>query len=66
LRRDDGKPREAPTAEPRTALLTDRKGRRVLVERFEQKPPDPEPAVRKIRHQRRRSPGPRRQRPRDR
>ena len=36
LRRDDGKPREAPTAEPRTALLTDRKGRRVLVERFGQ------------------------------
>ena len=66
LRRDDGKPREAPTAEPRTALLTDRKGRRVLVERFGQTHSDPEPAVRKTRHQRRRSPGPRRQRPRDR
>jgi 23S rRNA pseudouridine2605 synthase len=65
-RRDDGKPREAPTAEPRTALLTDRKGRRVLVERFGQTHSDPEPAVRKTRHQRRRSPGPRRQRPRDR
>ena len=66
LRRDDGKPREAPTAEPRTALLTDRKGRRVLVERIGQKPPDTVPAARKARHQRRRSPGPRRQRPRDR
>ena len=66
LRRDDGKPREAPTAEPRTALLTDRKGRRVLVEHIGQKPPDTVPAVRKARHQRRRSPGPRRQRPRDR
>jgi 23S rRNA pseudouridine2605 synthase len=65
-RRDDGKPREAPTAEPRTALLTDRKGRRVLVERFGQTQSDPEPVVRKTRHQRRRSPGPRRQRPRDR
>ncbi len=66
LRRDDGKPREAPTAEPRTALLTDRKGRRVLVEHIGQKPPDTVPAARKARHQRRRSPGPRRQRPRDR
>jgi 23S rRNA pseudouridine2605 synthase len=69
LRRDDGKPREAPTAEPRTALLTDRKGRRVLVERFGQRQSDPEPAVRETRHQRRPSRGPdrpRRQRPRDR
>jgi 23S rRNA pseudouridine2605 synthase len=69
LRRDDGKRHEAPTAEPRTALLTDRKGRRVLVERFGQRQSDPEPAVRKTRHQRRPSRGPdrpRRQRPRDR
>jgi 23S rRNA pseudouridine2605 synthase len=69
LRRDDGKPREAPTAEPRTALLTDRKGRRVLVERFGQRQSDPEPAVRETRRQRRPSRGPnrpRRQRLRDR
>jgi hypothetical protein len=49
--------------------LTDRKGRRVLVERFGQRQSDPEPAVRKTRHQRRPSRGPdrpRRQRPRDR
>ena len=67
-RREDGKPRETPTAEPRTALLTDRKGRRVLVERTGQKPPNSVPAARKTRDQRRPSPGPRRpgQRRRDR
>jgi 23S rRNA pseudouridine2605 synthase len=64
-RRGDGKSRETPTAEPRTALLTDRKGRRVLVERIGQKPPDRVPAAAgKTRHWRRPSPGPRRPGPR--
>ncbi len=64
-RRDDEKPREAATAKPRTALLTDRKGRRVLVERFGQPPSEAAPA-RKTRHLRRRSSTPRHQRRRDR
>jgi 23S rRNA pseudouridine2605 synthase len=61
-RREDGTPRETPTAQSRTALLTDRKGRRVLVERFGQKPPNAEPEVRGPRHhdQRRPARGPRR------
>jgi 23S rRNA pseudouridine2605 synthase len=67
-RREDGTPRETPTAQSRTALLTDRKGRRVLVERFGQKPPNAAPAVRGPRHhdQRRppRRPGPPRRRDR--
>lgn len=64
-RRDDEKPREAATAKPRTALLTDRKGRRVLVERFGQPPSEAAPAC-KTRHLRRRSSTPRHQRRRDR
>jgi 23S rRNA pseudouridine2605 synthase len=52
-RRDDSTPRETPTAQSRTALLTDRKGRRVLVERFGEKPPSAEPVVRGPRHQQR-------------
>ena len=59
-RRDDEKPREAATAKPRAALLTDRKGRRVLVERFGQ-PPSKEAPARNTRHTpRRRSSSPRR------
>jgi 23S rRNA pseudouridine2605 synthase len=65
-RRDDEKPREAATAKPRAALLTDRKGRRVLVERFGQ-PPSEEAPARKTRHTPRRRPSPpRRPRRRDR
>ena len=37
-RRDDEMPRERPTDKPRAGLLTDRKGRRVLVERIGQAP----------------------------
>jgi 23S rRNA pseudouridine2605 synthase len=37
-RRDDETPRERPTDKPRAGLLTDRKGRRVLVERIGQAP----------------------------
>ena len=65
-RRDDGTPREAATAKPRAALLTDRKGRRVLVERFGQ-PPSEEAPPRQTRHTPRRRPSPpRRPRRRDR
>ena len=64
-RRDDETPREAATAKPRTALLTDRKGRRVLVERLGQ-PPSEQAPVRKGRRARRASPAPRWQRRRDR
>ena len=64
-RRDDEKPRETATAKPRAALLTDRKGRRVLVERFGQAPSDAAPA-RKARTPRRAAPAPRRPRRRDR
>jgi 23S rRNA pseudouridine2605 synthase len=61
-RRDDEKPRQAATAKPRAALLTDRKGRRVLVERFGE-PPSQEVPASKTRHsQRRRSTPPRQQR----
>jgi 23S rRNA pseudouridine2605 synthase len=61
-RREDGAPRETPTAQSRTALLTDRKGRRVLVERFGQKPPNAEPEVRGPRNHNQQRParGPRR------
>jgi 23S rRNA pseudouridine2605 synthase len=66
-RRDDEKPREAATAKPRSALLTDRKGRRVLVQRFGQPPPPEEAPARKMRHTPRRgSSPPRRPRRRDR
>jgi 23S rRNA pseudouridine2605 synthase len=62
--RDDEKPRQAATAKPRAALLTDRKGRRVLVERFG-RPPSEEAPTRKTRHTPRRRPSPpRQQRPR--
>jgi 23S rRNA pseudouridine2605 synthase len=61
-RRDDEKSREPATAKPRAALLTDRKGRHVLVERFGQAPSEEAP-VRKTRHPpRRRSSPPGRQR----
>ncbi len=48
-RRDDEKPRERSAGEPRAGLVKDRKGRRVLVERFVQAPsqPSPERAPRK-------------------
>jgi 23S rRNA pseudouridine2605 synthase len=64
-RRDDEKPHEAATAKPRSALLTDRKGRRVLVERFGQPTPEAAPA-RKSHTPRRRWSPPRRPRRRDR
>jgi 23S rRNA pseudouridine2605 synthase len=64
-RREDRAPRETPIAQSRTALLTDRKGRRVLVERFGQKPSNAEPEFRGPRHHNQRRPprGPRRPRP---
>ncbi len=42
-RRDDDKWREQASTEPRAGLLRDRKGRRVLVERFGQAAPGPAP-----------------------
>jgi 23S rRNA pseudouridine2605 synthase len=63
--RDDEKPREPSTGERRAALLTDRKGRRVLVERFGQAPADPAPAG-KTRNPRHRSSAPRGRRRRSR
>ena len=64
-RRHDETPRETATAKPRNALLTDRKGRRVLVERFGQAPSE-KAAERETRQPRRRSPQPRHRRRRDR
>jgi 23S rRNA pseudouridine2605 synthase len=49
-RRDDGKRPEPAPGQPRAGLLTDRKGRRVLVERFEQaSAPPPRQGARKPR-----------------
>jgi 23S rRNA pseudouridine2605 synthase len=42
-RRDDGAPVQEAPGKPRAGLLTDRKGRRVLVERFSQESPAPAP-----------------------
>ena len=42
-RRDDEKPDERSSAKPRTGLLKDRKGRRVLIERFGQNKPPEQP-----------------------
>jgi len=42
-RRDDGAPAQEASGKPRAGLLTDRKGRRVLVERFSQESPAPAP-----------------------
>jgi 23S rRNA pseudouridine2605 synthase len=58
-RRDEEKPREPSSGKARAGLLTDRKGRRVLVERFGQnKPPEPpkREAPKRGRHGRRVSP----------
>ena len=73
-RRRDGADREAPKGEIRADSLTDRKGRRVAVERVGQKPPSIAPAAKPIKHgggRRRRawsdrSSGPRPSRPRGR
>jgi len=70
--RDEARRPERPTEKPRAGLLTDRKGRRVLVERFAQSkpPPEPEPgAPKRGRHSRRFAPdrpGAGRRRPRGR
>jgi 23S rRNA pseudouridine2605 synthase len=42
-RRDDGARAQEALGKPRVGLLTDRKGRRVLVERFQQESPAPPP-----------------------
>jgi len=42
-RRDDGPPAKEASGKPRPGLLTDRKGRSVLVERFSQESPAPSP-----------------------
>ncbi len=65
-RRDDEKPREPPVGEPRAAVLTDRKGRRVPVERFGQPRSERAPAAGTVRGPRRRSSAPRRRRRPDR
>ena len=69
--RDDQRPSERPSEKPRAGLLTDRKGRRVLVERFGQNKPTEQPeraAPKRGRHGRRiapdRSSGSRQRRPR--
>ncbi len=67
-RRDDLKIPDEQRADKRAGLLTDRKGRRILVERFGTKAPTPEPVEKPARPPRRpprdRSAGPRPARPR--
>jgi len=58
-RRDDGAPRQEPYGTPRAELLTDRKGRRVPVERFqgEARTPPPPPRQGRVRKPHRGPPG---------
>jgi 23S rRNA pseudouridine2605 synthase len=72
-RRDDSSARERPSADMRAEELTDRKGRRVAVERFGYAPPPPQPKKEKPRQDRSgrrrwadRAGGPRPSRPRKR
>jgi 23S rRNA pseudouridine2605 synthase len=68
--RDDQRPQAETSGKKRSGLLTDRKGRRVLVERFGEKKPRPDErkprAPRRHRRPRDRSGGPRPARPRER
>ena len=61
-RHDDGAPRQEPSGKPRAELLTDRKGRRVPVERFQLESPAPPPPQSRARKPHRGPPGRRRPR----